>query len=333
MRAGGLPERRLAFVDSSLDLYITPLLKPQPYKLSAMIDSIAWNEAADMLTCLGDGQCTTWLVPSAASTDSELCAAAKVTSDATLSTLLGPSPSILRAAGPRLCVLKADGSLLHITTSYYAPILYEAVAGGKWEAALRLARFVKHDALWSALAILALNARNLNAAEVALAAVKRVDKLEWVLKVKRLALPELQQAEMMVYKRQVEDAEGILLQATPPLVYRAIKLNVRLARWERALALALQHNVHVDTVLWYRRQYLASLHRPEHVEAYLKAAATVGDLNVDAIRSKKAAEKAKEATRAGASASAGAGGGAKPKPTAAASSDGKGSDDMPEHDL
>ncbi len=38
------------------------------------------------------------------------------------------------------------------------------------------------------------------------------------------------------------------------LLWRAIKLNIKLFRWERALALAQQANVHVDTVLWYRQR-------------------------------------------------------------------------------
>lgn len=40
------------------------------------------------------------------------------------------------------------------------------------------------------------------------------------------------------------------------LVYRAIKLNIKLFRWERALALAQQHRQHVDTVLWYRQRWV-----------------------------------------------------------------------------
>jgi intraflagellar transport protein 80 len=37
-------------------------------------------------------------------------------------------------------------------------------------------------------------------------------------------------------------------------VFRAIKLNIKLFRWERALALAEQYKQHVETVLWYRRR-------------------------------------------------------------------------------
>lgn len=51
----------------------------------------------------------------------------------------------------------------------------------------------------------------------------------------------------------------ILLSAAPNcmqagLVYRAIKMHVKLHSWQRALELAQKHNQHVDTVLMYRRR-------------------------------------------------------------------------------
>ena len=126
-------------------------------------------------------------------------------------------------------------------------------------------RFVRQDALWAALALLSLHNRHLETAEIALAAVRAVDKLSWVSKVKAMPLPELRNAELAFFRRQVDEAEGILLQAQPMLLYRAIKLNVRAARWERALQLAIQHKSHVDTVLYYRSQFLDSLHRLVYV--------------------------------------------------------------------
>lgn len=38
------------------------------------------------------------------------------------------------------------------------------------------------------------------------------------------------------------------------LLYRAIKLHVRLHNWQRALDLARKHKQHVDTVLMYRQR-------------------------------------------------------------------------------
>jgi hypothetical protein len=63
--AGGIPERRVVFTDASQDLYISPLVKPQPHKIAAMVDTFAWNENCDSLCAVADGQCVTWLTPGA----------------------------------------------------------------------------------------------------------------------------------------------------------------------------------------------------------------------------------------------------------------------------
>lgn len=41
-----------------------------------------------------------------------------------------------------------------------------------------------------------------------------------------------------------------------------------LSRWERALDLALQYKQHVDTVLWYRKQYLEAANGEELVQRF-----------------------------------------------------------------
>merc|ERR1711988_1570290 len=122
---------------------------------------------------------------------------------------------------------------------------------GRWDEAVRLCRFVKRPEMWACLAAMALQKGNLDSAEVALAAVDEVDKLHYVLHIKRIPSDEGRQAELALYQRRPDDAESILLQATPPLLYRAIKMNVRMHRWNRALELAVTHARHVDTVLSY----------------------------------------------------------------------------------
>lgn len=43
---------------------------------------------------------------------------------------------------------------------------------------------------------------------------------------------------LLLYRRQVSDAERVLLQSSA--IYRAIKMNIQLYRWERALEIAVQ---------------------------------------------------------------------------------------------
>jgi intraflagellar transport protein 80 len=100
---------------------------------------------------------------------------------------------------------------------------------------------------------MAINGRQLDAAETALAAINEVAKLHFILYIKdKIPSEEGRNAELAVYQRRFDEAEQILLQASPPLIYRAIKLNIRLYRWTRALQIAVDNKTHVDTVLAYR---------------------------------------------------------------------------------
>ena len=105
-------------------------------------------------------------------------------------------------------------------------------------------------------------------------------------------------------RRPAEEAEGHLLSATPPLIYRAVKLHIRGGRWLRALELAQQRRAHVDTVLSYRARYLAEElgGAAEPLEAFRTASATLPSAAADwpAIKARKDAEKAKERERPGA---------------------------------
>jgi len=72
-------------------------------------------------------------------------------------------------------------------------------------------------------------------------------------------------AELSLYKRKPKEAISMLLQATPPLIYDAIKTCIRLFHWEQALNIAKRTGDGglLDLVLWYRAQYLQRL--PVHV--------------------------------------------------------------------
>lgn len=86
---------------------------------------------------------------------------------------------------------------------------------------------------------------------------------------------EGKQAELALFRRTPEEAERILLQASPPLVYRAIKLNMELFRWNRALELAIKHRTHIDTVLAYRALYMKQMGMTESDSKYVQYAKDV----------------------------------------------------------
>ena len=78
---------------------------------------------------------------------------------------------------------------------------------------------------------MSLHRRELNAAEVSLAAIEEVDKLHYVMHVKDLPTLESRNAAMAAFRKRFDEAEQILLQAG--LHYRAIKMWIRRFQWER----------------------------------------------------------------------------------------------------
>lgn len=288
--SGDMNERRLAFIDQNKDLYITPVLREESVKLQTMVDCVAWNDSSDMLAALADGQLLTWLYPAVVSIDKDLIAGIREAKDGSE---FGKMAQFSTFFGSRVTVRRADGALVTSSVNLYPPVLYEFVGGRRWEEAVRLCRFVKSQPLWTCLAGMALQYQHLDTAEIALAAINEVDKLHYILHVKDIPSHEGRNAAMALYRRNVEEAEAILLQASPPLVYRAIKMNIRLFRWDRALDLALQHKTHVDTVLAYRERSLRASKRPESNERFLQLAAEVA-IDWDAIKAKIAQEKERE---------------------------------------
>ncbi len=103
---------------------------------------------------------------------------------------------------------------------------------------------------------------------------------------------------MTLFKRQPDEAERILLQASPPLIYRAIKMNINLYRWNRALDIALKFKTHIDTVMAYRQQYLDEFDKKENIQRFQQYASQV-TVDWQDIRSKEAQELVMERQRGG----------------------------------
>merc|ERR1711865_1187584 len=101
------------------------------------------------------------------------------------------------------------------------------------------AAVVKDKKIWACLGAMAINGQMLDTAEIAFAAIDEVDKLQYILYIKDIPSAEGVAAELALFRRRPEEAEQILL--TAGLHYRAIKLNIKLFNWERALDLAVRN--------------------------------------------------------------------------------------------
>jgi intraflagellar transport protein 80 len=237
------------------------------YKLGSHVESFLFNDETNVLVGLADGSLKFWLQPEVALVDKDLLALTTTSSEATE---YGRSAQILAYTGNRVSIRKVDGSVLFTASTPDVPLLYELTRGGRWDEATRLCRHQKSQHLWATLASMALAKKQLDTAETALAEVDEVAKVEYIQYIKSIPSEEGRQAELALFRRHPEEAERILLQATPPLVYRAIKLNINLFRWSRALDLALKHRMHVETVLAYRQRYLQSFERDEVNQRFLQ---------------------------------------------------------------
>jgi len=154
---------------------------------------------------------------------------------------------------------------------------------------------VKENTLWATLAAMSIYQRELNTVEIALAAIDEADKVQFINYVKELPSEPSRNAALAVYQKRIPEAEQILLAAR--LFYRAIKLNIKLYKWDRALEIAVNNKTHVDTVVAYRKRFLEMYNRPETNEKFKQFAA---DIQVDweTVKAKIRADKEKEAAAA-----------------------------------
>jgi intraflagellar transport protein 80 len=280
--------RKIAIIDKNHDLWISYVRKPNFAKLGTMVTNCVWNDQADMLAAVCDGDLVVWLYPQAAFFDPQL---AQRTRETKVNQEFGKNPQIAHFFGKTCTVRRTDGARVATGVSPYPLMLFAATLRGDWENAVRLCRFVKDVTLWATLACMALDADQLDTAEVACAAIHEVDKLKYIVTVKEIPAPEIQRAQLMLLKRQHRDAETVLLQAG--FVYRAIKINIKAFKWERALELAVRYKKHVDTVLGYRQRSLAKFGKEETLPEYKKLADTAVDW--ETIKSNAQLEKRQEA--------------------------------------
>merc|ERR1719454_53113 len=174
--------------------------------------------------------------------------------------------SITQFNGNLVNVRRLDGSLATLGISPYPKMLYEHVDKADFEKAIRMCRFVKEHTLWACLAAMSIYCRELNTVEIALAAIDEADKVQFINYIKELPSEPSRNAALALYCKKYQEAEQILMSAR--LFYRAIKLNIKMYKWDRALEIAVNNKTHVDTVIAYRQRFLQMYKKPETNEKF-----------------------------------------------------------------
>ena len=289
-------DRKICFTDSNKDLYISNAFIPKIVKLSNMCDSFSWNESNDMLCSISDEKFYVWVYPNAVYLEKEILDGSRYEKDASD---VGNNCQILNFTGSFCNILKSDGSLCSKTITPYAGLLLNLLNYQDGiERGLKLCRYVKDKVLWTAFSAICINYREIQIAETAVAAIDEVDKVNFIEKIIKLkegnCNDNLISAYVLLLSNKIDEAEKILLQGK--LIYRAIKININLYRWDRALKLAVDHGTHVDTVLAYREKYLKNAGLNEVNSRFLELSKDV-TIDWDKIKQKIAEDKKLEMTK------------------------------------
>ena len=282
-------ERKMCFIDCNRDMFLTMVHKPEIIKIATIVDSFQWNDNNDMLACIADGKLLTWFYPNAIYVDKDLMNQAMSTKEASD---VGKLANMTSFNGNICTVRRLDGALATLAVSPYPKLLYEYVDKADFEKAIRICRFVKESTLWACLAAMSIYCRELNTVEIALAAIDEADKVQFINYIKELPSEPSRNAALALYCKKVNEAEQILLQAR--LYYRAIKLNVKLYRWDKALDIAINNKTHVDTVIAYRKKFLDQYGREEDNERFKQYARDI-EVDWETVKAKIRADKDKEA--------------------------------------
>lgn len=310
----GVAERYVAFVDVNRDLYFACPLSTlpstaTPIKLQSHVDSFAFNDESNVLATMAEGNLKIWYHPEAAFVDRDLldliCSAGGSESD------FGRSTQIIAFTSSRIALRKIDGAVIYASSSIEMPLLDEFVRAGKWEEATRLCRVHTNNNasnvisgskvspssyLWGSLTAQAMAKKQLEVAESAYAELLDAPKVTFLQYVQSLQTEEAKQAQLALFRRSPEEAEKILIQANPPQILRAIKLNIDLFRWGRALDLANKYKSNLDTVMAHRQLYLEDFEIQESDPRFVQAQNSVGSISPAEIIARDASELGEDAS-------------------------------------
>jgi intraflagellar transport protein 80 len=274
-------DRKVCFVDSNKDLYIFNVYNVKIVKILNMCDTYCWNDSNDMLSAIADEKFYAWVYPNAVYLDKEMLDGCKYEKDAAD---VGKNSQIVNFSGSFCNILKSDGSYMSKTITPYAGLLLNLLNYSDGiERGLKLCRYVKDKVLWTAFSVICINYREIPIAETAVASIDEVDKVSFIEKILKLRDEKYNESLISCYvlllSNKTEEAENVLVQGK--LIYRAIKLNVNLFRWDRALNLALTHKTHIDTVLAYRKKYLDSAGLEETNSKFIELSKEVNYFKLD----------------------------------------------------
>ncbi|XP_034936884.1 intraflagellar transport protein 80 homolog isoform X2 [Chelonus insularis] len=266
--AGGPHERQLAFIDINRDLFLITI-KASGFgklcKIAAMTQSIAWAIDSNILTAVLDATLTIWLCPSCVHySDRKMIRKTRIDKEINE---FGKQPHIVNVKNGTVTIRRGDGALMLISFYTFFTTLHQYIMDSKWQEALSLCRIAQNETLWTCMAVMATENKQLNAAEEAYAAIARYDKVDYIQYIQKIDNKIIKLAEMSLLSGDLLTAEGILLQHG--FIDEAIQMNLQMYNWNRALELVLRHKKPTEKILEARKKYLLLLNKEETNASYL----------------------------------------------------------------
>ncbi|KAL2750901.1 intraflagellar transport protein 80 isoform X1 [Vespula maculifrons] len=267
---GSSSDRQLALIDITKDLYLISIRATgygRACKIAAMAQNVIWAVDANVLAAMLDATLSVWLCPNCVHySDRKIIRRTRIDKE---SSEFGKQPTIISVYNGMVNVRRGDGALVSSQFYTFFTSLHQLILQKKWKESLSLCRIAQNEILWTCMAIMATDNKELNVAEEAYAAIRRYDKVDYVRHIKNLPKITERYAEMALLSGDLLAAEGILLQNG--LIEEAITLNIKVYNWNRALELAIRHKKQIEEVLNARKDYLKTLKKEETNSSYLAA--------------------------------------------------------------
>ena len=188
-------EQRLLILDKSGNLFISCVRQynidgPEYgmgcliHKLGTNVETFSWNDYCDSVSFVADSKLLVCYYPNAPFVDIDFLRKTIETQEASN---FGKKAEILSFCGDRLTLRKQDSNcIVYANLNQDASYLFQNATEKKWHESLRLCRLLDNSFLWGTLACLALQYDELETLEFTLCALKLVDKLENIRRIRSM---------------------------------------------------------------------------------------------------------------------------------------------------
>lgn len=262
--SAGKASKKLLVLDTNHDLHLVAVPSGVSKKVASLASSFMWHETLEIFAWVSSGNVNVALAPSALSFDPSLFKLAifseplagpvelKSFYDATLTL-----QKEFRVSG-QVAIDSLAVKLLQILEDTSKSVEIRSSKG------LKLAQFVKNKSVWAVLASFCLENRDTSAAEVALAALSQIDKVQFLSKLNAEESPEIQQYLFFMLNGKTEECEKFLLSRKKPVLL--VKTLLKQFEFQRALEIAQSIKAKdpsldwlVDLTIHRRKKYLEDI--------------------------------------------------------------------------